>query len=568
MTMKIKNMFLISVLCFVFSGCITDINTNDIKPNLNLGTSLVLPIGNVHADMLYLLNLLDSTYIQSDSANGIYLLYEQKNIDLAVNLDTSFRKGEYLKETLTLRTESCFSDIFNDIPSNIDQVTLPSGSYKFGRETKYDLRFNKNKPEEIIQIDSAVIAQANVDFIIQVDGIELSEENVLMLSFNYPTLLSEEYDHLFEDIPITQNRFSLSETLYRFMAHFDKLEEGNLIDLIINFNLISKGTTTISRNARLTFETEINLINTHEVYGFVWYRDPIDQGNIAYEIPQDIFDNKLLRENNLLFSNPQIDLNVTTNANLPLRLEIDNIYATAQDKTEHASFDGKDYAIYDLVVPTEPYDSATTTITLNRERGSLHKLLSILPEKINLDYKVTTPVTHKGEKSQFLLLPLLARLDVQAKLPFKFDPTSHFSYRDTLDADFASLLGTDSLNSIAIDSINLYLDIANSLPVSATIQLSYLNEIGDIITQSSPITITSGVVDAEGRVVLPTIKNHILSITGDDIEDALATKQIIIDIIVEGYDEQSCIYFQTTDAIDIKIGAFVTANISTQEFNN
>ena len=207
MTMKIKNMFLISVLCFVFSGCITDINTNDIKPNLNLGTSLVLPIGNVHADMLYLLNLLDSTYIQSDSANGIYLLYEQKNIDLAVNLDTSFRKGEYLKETLTLRTESCFSDIFNDIPSNIDQVTLPSGSYKFGRETKYDLRFNKNKPEEIIQIDSAVIAQANVDFIIQVDGVELSEENVLMLSFNYPTLLSEEYDHLFEDIP-TASLFS------------------------------------------------------------------------------------------------------------------------------------------------------------------------------------------------------------------------------------------------------------------------------------------------------------------------------------------------------------------------
>ena len=566
--MKIKNVLLISVLCFVFSSCITDINTNDIKPNLNLGTSLVLPIGNVHADMLYLLNMLDSTYIQSDSANGIYLLYEQKNIDLAVNLDTSFRKGEYLKETLTLRTEPCFNEIFNGIPSNIDQITLPSGSYKFGKETKYDLRFNKNKPEEIIQIDSAVIAQANVDFIIQVEGVELSEENVLMLSFNYPTLLSSEYDHLFEDIPITQNRFSLSETLYRFMAHFDELEEGNLIDLIINFNLISTGTTTISRNARLTFETEINLINTHEVYGFVWYRDPIEQGNIAYEIPQDIFDNKLLRENNLLFSNPQIELSVTTNACLPLRLEINNVYATAQDKTEHASFNGKDYSIYDLVVPSEPFDSATTIITLNREHGSLHKLLSILPEKINLDYKVTTPVTQKGDNPQFLILPLLSRLNVQAKLPFKFDPTTHFSYRDTLAADFASLIGTNSLNSIDVDSINLYLDIANSLPINATIQLYYLNETGNIITQSNPLTITSGVIDAEGRVILPTTENHILSITGDDIEEALATKQIIIDVMVEGRDEQSCIYFQTTDAIDIKLGAFFKANISTQESNN
>ena len=565
--MKIKKLLTCFVLCSLFASCITDVNIEDINADMTLGTSLALPIGSVHANMMNLLDIVDSTYVTSDSTNAICLLYEQNNINLELNLDTSFRKGEYLKETLTLRTRPCFQELFSVLPSNIKSIPLPIGVYEFNVDTVYNLDFNRIKEDEITQIDWARIDKANIDFIVKVKGIELSEENFLIMSLNYPCLLDEEYDHLFEDITITTNNFSMKEAMNNFIAHFEELD-GNFIDLEIDFKLVSSGTTTISRDAKLTFETEINLINTHEVHGFVWYKDPIDAGKITYDIPQDIFQNELLVNNKLLFANPEVTIKATTNVGLPLRLELTDVYATKGDRIEYALFNGQDNAIQNLNIPTEAYDSATTTITINREYGSLHTLLSMLPETINLDYKVTTPQKTKTKiGEQFLTIPPLARLDIQAKLPFQFDPTTSFTYKDTLDANLSELLGS-SLEIINIDTICIYLDVNSSLPVNASLKLGYLNENNDLIMESEHFTINSAEVDQEGRVQTPTTTELALATSSQTIEDVYDTKKIVLEIGVEGYDENSMIYFETTNAIDIKVSAFAKAKAELSLTNN
>lgn len=565
--MKIKKLLTYFAICTLFASCITDVNIEDINADMTLGTSLALPIGSVHANMMNLLDIVDSTYVTSDSTNAICLLYEQNNINLELNLDTSFRKGEYLKETLTLRTRPCFQELFSVLPSNIKSIPLPIGVYEFDVDTVYNLDFNRIKEDEITQIDWARIDKANIDFIVKVEGIELSEENFLIMSLHYPCLLEEEYDHLFEDITITTNNFSMKEAMNNFIAHFEELD-GNFIDLEIDFKLVSSGTTTISRDAKLTFETEINLINTHEVHGFVWYKDPIDAGKITYDIPQDIFQNELLANNKLLFANPEVTIKATTNVGLPLRLELTDVYATKGDRIEYALFNGQDNAIQNLNIPTEAYDSATTTITINREYGSLHTLLSMLPETINLDYKVTTPQETKTKiGEQFLTIPPLARLDIQAKLPFQFDPTTSFTYKDTLDANLSELLGS-SLEIINIDTICIYLDVNSSLPVNASLKLGYLNENNDLIMESEHFTINSAEVDQEGRVQTPTTTELALATSSQTIEDVYDTKKIVLEIGVEGYDENSMIYFETTNAIDIKVSAFAKAKAKLSLTNN
>lgn len=565
--MKIKKLLTCFVVCSLFASCITDVNIEDINADMTLGTSLALPIGSVHANMMNLLDIVDSTYVTSDSTNAICLLYEQNNINLELNLDTSFRKGEYLKETLTLRTRPCFQELFSVLPSNIKSIPLPIGVYEFNVDTVYNLDFNRIKEDEITQIDWARIDKANIDFIVKVEGIELSEENFLIMSLHYPCLLEEEYDHLFEDITITTNNFSMKEAMNNFIAHFEELD-GNFIDLEIDFKLVSSGTTTMSRDAKLTFETEINLINTHEVHGFVWYKDPIDAGKITYDIPQDIFQNELLANNKLLFANPEVTIKATTNVGLPLRLELTDVYATKGDRIEYALFNGQDNAIQNLNIPTEAYDSATTTIIINREYGSLHTLLSMLPETINLDYKVTTPQETKTKiGEQFLTIPPLARLDIQAKLPFQFDPTTSFTYKDTLDANLSELLGS-SLEIINIDTICIYLDVNSSLPVNASLKLGYLNENNDLIMESEHFTINSAEVDQEGRVQTPTTTELALATSSQTIEDVYDTKKIVLEIGVEGYDENSMIYFETTNAIDIKVSAFAKAKAELSLTNN
>lgn len=557
--MKIKKLLIGLVLCSLFTSCVTNIDVKDINTDLTLGTSLALPIGSVHTNMMYLLNFVDSTYVQADSTNAICLLYNQQNIKLNLDLDTSFRKGEYLIDTLILKEQPSFNKLFEILPPEIESIPLPAGYYKFEKRTKYDLNFNRYKEDEIVQIDSARFKHANVDFKIKISGFEMSEENFLILSFNYPSLFEKEYEYLFENIRITTNEYVFSEKLGHFMAHLNNSEEGNLIDLVINFEFVSSGTGTISKDAKLIFETEMNLINTEEVYGFVWYRDPIDAGKITYDIPQDIFQNELLAKNNLLFANPQINLKTTTNAGLPLQLTVNDFYATKGSRIEYASFYGEDTAIEYLNIPKVPFDSATTTITLNREYGSLHTLISMLPETINFDYKVTTPEKEKIEnKPHFLTIPVLAKLDVQAKLPLQFDPTTSFTYKDTLDADISSLLGS-SLEMIDIDTICIYLDVNSSLPVNASLTLNYLNENNEVLITSKTFTIPSALVNEEGRVITPSEKTLVLATSGKSIEDVYNTKKIILEISIEGYDENSRIYFETTNAIDIKVSAFAKA---------
>ena len=65
-TMKIKNLLNLILLCSLLSSCMTDINVKDINTDISLNPALALPIGNVHAYMMDLLTLTDSSYINED----------------------------------------------------------------------------------------------------------------------------------------------------------------------------------------------------------------------------------------------------------------------------------------------------------------------------------------------------------------------------------------------------------------------------------------------------------------------------------------------------------------------
>jgi hypothetical protein len=165
--------------------------------------------------------------------------------------------------------------------------------------------------------------------------------------------------------------------------------------------------------------------------------------------------------------------------------------------------------------------------------------------------------------------PLIASLKCKAKLPLQFDPTSTFAYADTLDIDFSNI-SKDIFNTIEIDTIDLYLDITSALPANTSLKLIYLDENDQQIMESETFTIASAMVDAEGTVTTPTVETLTLTTTGEAIEDVLNTKKIKFEISLNGYDENSRVYFHITDAIDIKVNTFIKTTVQTilTEANN
>lgn len=564
--MNKRKLLSLAVLCSLLTSCVTNFNLDEVKEDSDLNTSLGFPIGAVHADMVNLLDLVNSEYVTVDSSNAVCIVYDEY-LKLMPQVDTMTFNGKKLAQTINLNKETSLENVFNGMQSN--KATLPAGNYAFGVQTKYNLDFNRNNPDEIVQVDSGKVERASIDFRVKTEGIELSDDNFLILSFEYTNLFEEEFKHKYENIVIKTNDYSIKDTLTGyFTAHFDPTENGNFLDLDVKFNLVSSGNTTISKDAKIKFETKMHSILGKEAYGFVWFKN-VESGSITYDIPQDIFEKELLKNNNLLFTNPQVEVIATTNAGVPIQFEIDNVYATKGDRVEYASFNGQKNAIVDLQIPSQPYDSAQTIITVDKDFGSLNTLLSMLPETINLDYSIKTPQAERNENLQFVTKPLIANLKCKAKLPLQFDPTSTFAYADTLDIDFSNI-SKDIFNTIEIDTIDLYLDITSALPANTSLKLIYLDENDQQIMESETFTIPSAMVDAEGTVTTPTVETLTLTTTGEAIEDVLNTKKIKFEISLNGYDENSRVYFHITDAIDIKVNTFIKTTVQTilTEANN
>ena len=66
-----KKLLTFILLCGLLSSCITDINLKDANTDISLNPALAIPIGSVHAHMIDLLTLVDSSYIKEDAHNGI-----------------------------------------------------------------------------------------------------------------------------------------------------------------------------------------------------------------------------------------------------------------------------------------------------------------------------------------------------------------------------------------------------------------------------------------------------------------------------------------------------------------
>ena len=561
MTNTFKSL-VIFLLCYTLTSCITDVNISDLNTEINGGTALALPIGSVHANMSDLLDLVDSTVITADSTNAICILYSQNDITLDLEFK-NIKKSETLIDTIKLRNKDCFFDILNNLPPTINSVKLDKGSYKFRDETTHELSFNEEVDgEKKIRIDSAIISNATVDLRVRAYGLNLSESNYLLMSLEYPDVLDERYAEEFRNIKITSNEYSLKKELEHLRIYFNEIMGDKPINLATNFELVSDGSLVITREADLQFDMKVDLLNSDALFGYFWLKEPIKSDKLSYDIPREIIENDLLKNSNLLFTNPILELNVTTNIGIPLTLDIHDIYAIKNGEEYHATFNNNSSLNVNFSSPRQPYDSASTTLILDRENGSLHTLLSVLPEEINIDYSLSTIYQEERDSWHFITMPTQTNIDITAKIPFQFDPTSNFVYNDTIDANLSSLLDNSILENTEIDTVNLYLDVECKLPVNTNLKLIYLDENDQIITESNTFKIPSAEVDIEGRVTNATNETIILSTNGENINDILNTKKVILALSLEGHDENSRIYFQTTDAIDIKLSAFIRAKAS------
>ncbi len=555
-----KKLLTFILLCGLLSSCITDINLKDANTDISLNPALALPIGSVHAHMTDLLTLVDSSYIKEDTSNGIYVYYKEDNHDMHFHID-EFTNGETLNETLTLRTVNELSDIFNLLDRfGLDEAPLPSGNYAFKKETLYHFGFNEYiEGEKDVHIDSAIIQHAEIYFDVWVEGIELTENTYLEFDFNFPGLLDDEYANRFENIQVKTPHYEYRNTMDHFMAHFDiEKATSNSVDLVLDFRIISDGNSTITSDAKIKFKTDIKFINFDEIYGHVWQREKYKSEAVSFDLPTDLFTSDILKNNKILFSDPRLGINLTSNIGVPMLLQIENFHYT-KDGEEHV-INTKETCNFPIDIPKNVGDNYTTHFEINKDNSPIAEILSAMPENIKLDWAVYANDSIR-EHMHYFINPIVTNMDFEVTVPFQFDPTTQIFYKDTIAADLEETLSTIT-NIVNIDTVSLYLDITSSLPATAIVKLCYLDENNNLLFESKEFTVEAAEVDGDGRVLNPTIQNKEIGFSSNLAKEIMDTKNIAFEIGLKTKDDNSKLYIQTTDKLDITLSAYAKAKIN------
>ena len=557
---NMKKLLTFILLCGLLSSCITDINLKDANTDISLNPALALPIGSVHAHMIDLLTLVDSSYIKEDAHNGIYVYYKGDSLDFNFKVE-DFRDGETLNETLTLRTLPALSEIF-DILDNlgVKKAPIPEGTFPFKKETLYHFGFNEYvEGEKDIHVDSAVIQHAEIFFEVNIEGIELTENTYLEMDFHFPGFLDEEYANKFENIKIKKTPYTYKDAMDHFMAHFD-IEEStsNAVDLVVDFRIISDGNSTITSDAKIKFKTDIKYMNFEEIYGHIWQKEKYKGDVVSFDIPTDVFASDILKDNKILFSNPRLGINLTSNIGVPMLLQIENFHYTKNG--EENIIETKEKCNLTINIPEKPGDTYHAYLELNNDNSPISKLISEFPENITLDWAVYANDSVR-EHTHYFINPIVAYMDFEVTVPFQFDPTTQIFYKDTIAADLEETLSTIT-NIVNIDTVSLYLDITSSLPATAIVKLCYLDENNNLLFESKEFTVEAAEVDGDGRVLNPTIQNKEIGFSSNLAKEIMDTKNIAFEIGLKTKDDNSKLYIQATDKLDITLSAYAKAKIN------
>ncbi|MEE1090386.1 MAG: hypothetical protein UH103_03055 [Paludibacteraceae bacterium] len=108
--MNKRKLLSLAVLCSLLTSCVTNFNLDEVKEDSDLNTSLGFPIGAVHADMVNLLDLVNSEYVTVDSSNAVCIVYDEY-LKLMPQVDTMTFDGKKLTQTINLNKEASFEAI-------------------------------------------------------------------------------------------------------------------------------------------------------------------------------------------------------------------------------------------------------------------------------------------------------------------------------------------------------------------------------------------------------------------------------------------------------------------------
>lgn len=572
-----------------------DLNNVDMTAEAEMG--IALPIGSMSATVGDLLTRGQVEQIYVDSLNRNIITFK----------DTLFFERNFHPVNLAERISE--TDLTMNVYEQLAAMSLLQNGRITGNDQPFTITFPMslklsgiNNDESYERLDSALIANADFSSVISRQNLPIEWDWINSVSIElgdafrrpagktlevYRRGGSPAYSDFGQEMAIGVDNFSLN---LMKNTNPNRWEEywGNVIDsctFLVHFNVTipsSAGQIEVPQDAAFRYHLGVRLLEFEALWGMF---EPSSQMHDEDLI--SIADNwepwKLLKQAVLPFSDPSVDIYVTTQLAGALKIQDAYLFVSAADQSNpvYATFNGSRdyYRTFErgeyLSLNSAIGDSTTMHVRFDKDpdRGAIDKLFAVRPDLIG--YRFSIDFDRQSTPQIRLVNNTGIRLNAIATLPFAFNKGMALTYSDTLSninissLDLDSLLGSvEVLDTLKSSDVKLYLHIENSIPLRIRVVLHALDENGNVIMDPSdptmPYHLTTSdtlLLDAGLNINGQSVASEttdIVSINQSDFDTFSQIKEISYDLIVDD-DENVTTEIQSHNKLKLRIG--LAANV-------
>lgn len=507
-----RTLFILPVVLFlgfavIWHGCEADVNLNDIDTSVKVDANVALPIGSLRATIGDFVG--DGTWgIFVDSMHNKGVLTFRDTFQVSRNFHRVDLSQYISKTTLNMNVY----DKLNGL-SFIHDGKVTGTGMSIPLEFPLTLKLaGINNDETYQRLDSALIKNASFTSCIRAEGgLPLEWDWIDSVTLTLGDVFHRRDGKVLtiyrrgdgygynQTIPINVDEFSMN-LMKNSHPSIPEQYNQNVVDscsfVVRMYICIPNGVTvTIPSTSSFAYGLDVQFIDYHAIWGMFKPSSDMQDAN-EISLAEDWEALKLLGAARLPFSDPKIDMKVTTQIAGALIMKGDYLYVKSSDGQKiNATFDGNE-SLYRYFNPNEYLslesaigDSATMHILFDKdpERGRLDRLFSIQPDY--LGYKFSVDFNRQETPQIRITNNTSIRIDAECELPFMFNEGIRLGISDTIQDVDLSMVTLDSLlaaipnvvDTIEEATLTLALQIENSIPLQLKGNFVCLDAEGEII---------------------------------------------------------------------------------------
>ncbi len=471
----------------------------------------------------------NSTTIEADSTDLVHLIYK-------ANL------------------YSVYGSQFLPLPSQTNNQTIalsPADStflYQTGtftRSVSFVYPFAVSNGE---QLDSLILKTGALDIAIQSQiphggSLNITIPDAQLNGTAYSQTLAFNYSG---GVPILA---SLSDNLAGYK--FDFTGNGSYNELRINYTITlnNSSTSQATSNRNFYISCDLNNLQMARAFGYFGQRSLSVNGDSSRI---ELFNNTLF--GNISFNDPKITFILSNSFGVPVNAQMSSLYSISNTGV-NSPITGSIPNPLPIGTPTALGQIATGSFFIDKTNSNINTIMDQNPRYIA--FNVNAISNSPTPTYNFITDSSLFAVDVEVNLPMR-GSANGFSVSDTTDFELENIKEVTK----AIFRINAQ----NGFPADAYVQVYFTDSnnivLDSLLSDPADFVISSGLLNASGRVILPNSKMLDEEFDKQRLERIYDAKKLIIFSVVNTQNapvQQVPIY--STYRLDIKIGVHAFLNI-------